>query len=52
MNDKKIIIEYLKNYYDFTTKEAEVYYKSMGEERKKIIVDGFKSNAKKTFYED
>lgn len=38
--------------YGMTKKEAERYYKSISEERRKLILEGFENNAKKCFEED
>lgn len=46
------LIEIVKNNYGMTTKEAKEYIKTINEETKKALIDGFKQNAKKAFYDD
>ena len=49
---KKEVIEAIMWAYGCTRKQAEEWYKGYGEERKKLIVDGYKQNAKKSFLTD
>jgi hypothetical protein len=46
------LIEIVKNNYGMTTKEAKNYIKTINEETKKALFDGFYKNAKKSFYND
>lgn len=50
--NKKEVIEAIMITYGCTKKQAEKWYKGYGEERKQLIVDGVKQNAKKSFKED
>lgn len=50
--NKKEVIEAIMITYGCTKKQAEEWYKGYGEERKKLIVNGFRQNAKKSFRED
>lgn len=52
MTTKKEVIEAIVWTYGCTKKEAEKQYKAYSDERKCLIVDGFKHNAKKSFYND
>lgn len=46
------LIEIVKNNYGMTTKEAKEYIKTINEETKKALINGFYQNAKKSFYND
>ena len=46
------IIDIIKEYYGFTTKEAKNYIKTTDEKTIQAIKQGFENNAKKTFYTD
>ena len=45
-------INAIKDQYGYTNKEAEQYYKEADCKTLEALVEGFKSNAKKTFYDD
>ena len=56
MPTKNECITAIKWYFDMSTKAAEKYYRELvregNTERLKLMVDGFKANARKSFYED
>lgn len=52
MPTKRECITAIKWYFDMSTKAAEKYYRECSAERLKLLVDGFKANARKSFYED
>ena len=49
---KKECIDAIQDQYGKNKKEAEEYYKSADAKTLEALVDGFKGNAKKTFYDD
>ena len=49
---KKECIDAIQDQYGKNKKEAEEYYKSADAKTLEALVDGFKDNAKKTFYDD
>lgn len=52
MNNNKIIIDALTSFYGFTIKEAKSYLKDMTEKRKQLIIENYKQQNKKAFYND
>lgn len=52
MKNNKIVIEALKSFYGFTTKEAAELARNTTEERKNYLIETFSQQAKKAFYED
>lgn len=46
------MIDIIKKYFGFTTKEAKEYLKNTDKKTLAAIEQNFKSNAKKCFYED
>ena len=46
------LIEIVKYNFGFTTKEAKAYIKTINKQTKENLINGFKQNAKKCFYED
>lgn len=50
--NKKEVIEAIMITYGCTKKQAEEWYKGYSEERKQLIVDGVRQNAKKAFRND
>ena len=51
MPTKKEVIEAIIITYGCTNKEANKWYKGYSDERKQLIVDGVRQNAKKSFKE-
>ena len=50
--NKKDLINAVKDAYGFTNKEALEYIKKIDDKTKQALIDGFKSNAKKSFYSE
>lgn len=50
MNNK--LVEIVKYNYGMTTKEAKIFTKEMSEERKKLLIDGFRKECRDIFYND
>lgn len=50
--ENKLLIESVKSFYGFTTKEAKNYVKTITEKRKQFLIEGYKQNIIKSFYND
>lgn len=50
--NNKLLIEIIKSNYGFTNKEAKEYLKNISCERKFYLLQGFLTEAKKSFEED
>ena len=50
--NNKIVIEALKSFYGYTTKEAAELARTATDERKKYLIEGYKQQNKKAFYND